>query len=295
MYTCNFCTRAQSLWFSAMPPNKSKGRICNPVDGVCDLSRDGAGDPIKKNAACATCGEWRCKTHCGCGRNGSATGRSAARPGATGAPMAQAVPKAQPKAIPQVAAKAGPQQPVLQAQAAPALVAPALLAPACSSFQVFNESTWLEQCLAELERASAAKIASMLFDEPSLTAALLKLLRGPAPFTCHIVVDLMQFRNGGCPRQRGTLLELQAAGAFVRLASGHSGVEVFGPGARGGIMHMKAVVLGSGVCYAGSANLTKAARTNRELVFRLAGPSASPVQRAIEDAFRSGEELTVDS
>ena len=84
-------------------------------------------------------------------------------------------------------------------------------------------------------------------------------------------------------------MRLQKLGAEVRLAAGLDAVPVFGAGARGGVMHVKAVVLDDRIAYAGSSNLTKASRVNRELVFRLAGPPVAAVLAAVAAAASSGE------
>ncbi len=54
-------------------------------------------------------------------------------------------------------------------------------------------------------------------------------------------------------------------------------------------MHVKAVVLDDRIAYAGSSNLTKASRVNRELVFRLTGPPVAAVLAAVAAAACSGE------
>ena len=88
------------------------------------------------------------------------------------------------------------------------------------------------------------------------------------------------------------LLELQRAGAQVRLATGHSGRDVYGPHARGGGMHVKAAVIDADVAYTGSANLTKASLTDRELVLRLQGAGVAPILDVVTEAFKSGQMLT---
>jgi phosphatidylserine/phosphatidylglycerophosphate/cardiolipin synthase-like enzyme len=219
---------------------------------------------------CATCREWRCKSHCRCGRQGTALGRRAPR---------QAVAKAKAKAAP-------------RAVTAPRAAASSSSSSSSSPQVVFNESTWLQQCLKEMQNAATVQIASLVFDEPSFSTALLKLLRGPRPFTCRVVVDKDCFYKRVSTGQRPRLLELQKAGALVRLATGHSGTDVFGPRAKGGMMHLKAVVLDGNVVFSGSANVTRASLANRELVFRLVGPDVKPVLEAVADAFRTGQMLT---
>jgi len=143
-----------------------------------------------------------------------------------------------------------------------------------------------------METASTVEIASMIMDEPTLCNALVGFLIGPGPFTCRVVVDKSCFAQKISRGQRPRLLELQRAGAQVRLASGHSGTDVYGPHARGGVMHVKAVVLDAAVAYTGSANFTKASLTNRELVLRLEGAGVAAILDVVAEAFRSGQMLT---
>ncbi len=57
-------------------------------------------------------------------------------------------------------------------------------------------------------------------------------------------------------------------------------------------MHVKAVVIDADVAYTGSANLTKASLTNRELVLRLQGAWVAPILDVGTEAFKSGQVLT---
>ena len=58
----------------------------------------------------------------------------------------------------------------------------------------------------------------------------------------------------------------------------------FGASARYGIMHYKAIVLDSRVAYPGGANVTMAARANRELVFWMCGPPVAQILEALREA-----------
>ena len=57
-------------------------------------------------------------------------------------------------------------------------------------------------------------------------------------------------------------------------------------------MHVKAAVIDADVAYTGSANLTKASLTNRELVLRLQGAGVAPILDVVTEAFNSGQMLT---
>jgi len=52
-------------------------------------------------------------------------------------------------------------------------------------------------------------------------------------------------------------------------------------------MHLKAVVIDSRVAYAGSANCTRQARCNREVMLRLVGPPVTKVLAEISAAIAS--------
>ena len=78
--------------------------------------------------------------------------------------------------------------------------------------------------------------------------------------------------------------QLQRAGAKVYLARGddQAAKKLFGPGACGGFMHQKAIVLDREVAYVGSANCTRQARCNRELITRISGLPAVAIAEAVE-------------
>ena len=67
---------------------------------------------------------------------------------------------------------------------------------------------------------------------------------------------------------------------------------MYGPHARGGVTHVKAAVIDADVAYTGSANLTKASLTNRELALRLQGAGVAPILDVVTEAFKIGQMLT---
>ena len=63
---------------------KSKACACTTLSGrQCTLSRKFPGQPVVCPNRCRVCFEFRCKTHCKCGRDGTALGRNAPRTLAT--------------------------------------------------------------------------------------------------------------------------------------------------------------------------------------------------------------------
>jgi hypothetical protein len=249
----------------------NKGTACQitHTKRQCRLARNGSGDPIYLNAACGKCHEWRCKTHCKCGRLKTATGRNAPRPGRTG----QAAAKAQAKP------KAAAAQPKAQAKAAPAPVARPFTA------EVFDDSSWVDQLLERLRRASTVHAASMIIDDPALCGGLAARLR-EGGFTCVLVVDKLHYKDKSSRFQEQRLQELKRLGATVFLAQGFSG-----SGSYAGLMHLKAIVLDSSLAFAGGANFTKAARKNRELMFKFTGSAVANILSSIKDAKESGQQL----
>lgn len=110
--TCGCLGSSQPNEASECSIMRSKGRECVLLHSnvKCDLARDGSGNPIVLSKKCDKCGEWRCKTHCRCGRTGTAKGRNAARPGkrpkARARPQAAAAAAPAPGPAPQARAKA---------------------------------------------------------------------------------------------------------------------------------------------------------------------------------------------
>ena len=82
---------------------------------------------------------------------------------------------------------------------------------------------------------------------------------------------------------RPRLADLVAAGATVKMISGHRHSSIFGVAGSSlvGQLHAKAVVLDRSVAYVGSANFTRNSLSNRELVCRVRGPSVMEVLEMI--------------
>jgi len=155
---------------------------------------------------------------------------------------------------------------------------------------VFTDAgEWIAAIVAELKTATCARVATYVLDDKVFCDALLGRLKGRSPFSCHVVVDRFAYEAVVSRHERARLRELQRCGASVSLASGFPGASLFGSGAAAGSLHMKAVIVDERVGFAGSSNLTRASRINRELSFKIAGP---PVQRMLE-AVRAAEAVAV--
>ena len=265
------------------------------------MARDGSGDPIIVTKGCSTCGEWRCKTHCRCGRLKQATGRKAARPGSpTPAAKAQAAPKAAPKAA---AAKAAPKAAAKAAPKAAAKAAPQAAAKAASAAsrppppvrtlptQVSVLSEWHKQLLAEVKQTStkAVRLLSYCMDEAQLCDALQKRLGDKSSgFRCTVVVDKQYFLSRTATHQRPRLKELVKHGAVVMLASGKQ------CGSYRGQMHMKVAAINDDVVFVGSCNWTFSALANQEICLRLQGPAAQEIQKVVSDVVKTAVLLRDD-
>ena len=260
----------------------AKGRQCKQIDGcACTKARNGSGEPCVVNRACDKCREWRCKSHCRCGRLKLLKGRNQARPGsrreaestateARAAVRAAAAPDAVP--LVQIARPSGRPSPL--------------------SFDVFTDSSWMDAFLGELKKASSVQLASFIFDDPECSSGLARRLKASrSSFSCDMVVDKSHFESRTSVYQRPRLLELKTLGANVSLADGFDTSRLYGPRGKKGIMHLKAVVLDGRVAFTGGCNMTKSSRGNRELTFRVTGPPVKKILQAILAAMRSGEKL----
>ena len=115
-----------------------------------------------------------------------------------------------------------------------------------------------------------------MYDDPRLHGVFLSRLGNPRrPFKLELMVDRQAAAGeGGRKYMRPRLRELKTAGAQVWLCDGHNHTEILGTGAGNlhGHVHVKGVVVDRRVAYTGSMNLTRAARTNREIMFKIRGP-----------------------
>ena len=57
----------------------SNSSSCKPLSGKCTLSLKRPGCAVVCSRKCTKCGEYRCRKHCRCGRQGTAVGRCAPR------------------------------------------------------------------------------------------------------------------------------------------------------------------------------------------------------------------------
>jgi len=248
---------------SRRPYMPSNGHECEGVLGNghhCRLSRDGAGNPILLNSRCKKCKEWRCRTHCRCGRENKLRGRERPRSKDPERPTGPAV---EPRAAAKRAA-------VVQA-AVPPVPAP-VGRPASLQVEVLPGATWWPRLLEDVAAASRVVVAVYLYDNTSLHELFLQKLRGRRAFDLQVTVDKEGFEKRDAPRQRPKLLALKGAGAKVCVASGEGTT---------GRLHCKAVVLDRRVAYTGSANLTEKSESNHELVCRLQGPPVQAVSEAV--------------
>jgi hypothetical protein len=236
----------------------SKGPTCIGVIRTiqkCKLSRAIPGNSICIKGPCGKCGEQRCRTHCLCGRQGTAKGRKKARPRtlATRRGVSVAAEPAEPAAHP--------------------LLLPARGRPANVGAEVLSDGVWMPRVLADVRDAHSVVASSLCVDHPQFCALLKRRLANGATVT--IMVDRQYFSARSAPRQRPRLLELQEAGAAVYLCQGCGG--------RYGRFHKKAVVVDSRIAYVGGANLTdQAVNYNGELVVRLLGPPVAETLTELE-------------
>ena len=134
---------------------------------------------------------------------------------------------------------------------------------------------------AELAACSSAILSSYMFDDPAVFDALLKKLRGRAGLTCEIFVDGSAYKQRTCYHQAPRLRALRDSGAAVYLCTGKSGKDEYGPSGVPGVHHMKALILDRRIAYSGSANVTRAARTNNEIMHRFTGPPVYDILAAV--------------
>ena len=222
---------------------------------------------------CAKCNEPRCRTHCKCGRRGTAQGRSAPRPfrnaSACAGASASNTPIRPSVTLPEVAA-----------------VGAIVRRPAPVSVEVFTESAlWIDAIVKEMGAASAMCVASYIVDDERFCNAVLTRLQGRRPFTCQVVVDDATFRAGTSRHQRARLRQLQLTkGASVGLAKGFSGVPIFGPRGCEGSMHMKAVVFDGRVAFFCSSKKTKATPCKWERDIKIVGAPVPQILAAVQKA-----------
>ena len=134
--------------------------------------------------------------------------------------------------------------------------------------EVLCVDAWWRRILEDVRAAKAVRIATFIYDHPGLQAELLRRLGGHGAFALSVVVDKEGLEERVSVHQRPRLLELQRAGAEVRVGRGLR---------RMGRLHAKALCVDGRAVYTGSANLTKKSTDNEELCLRLTGRPAAQV------------------
>ena len=222
----------------------------------CRASRKYPGERATIVGPCEVCEEKKCRKHCACGRDGTATGRNAAR----GSPPQTPVPKVSSVALSQPLPEASVPRPVGR--------------PSPLSLQMLTEQTFFEELLPAVRNANVMVGATFLYDDPALHSLLLARLGGQSEFDLTLFVDSQGTSGGICRYMKSRLRELARAGAKVWLCNGHSHNLTFGSASSRlvGHLHVKGVVFDSRVAFSGSMNLTRSARTNKEVMFRMTGP-----------------------
>jgi len=153
--------------------------------------------------------------------------------------------------------------------------------PPALEAQLFTTNAWHTQLLQDLRGAGEVLMSAFSHGEPTLQELFLRRLRDRSTFTLEMIVDAEHCRSRVTRFMRPRLAALVAAGATVKMASGHSHASIFGAAGSGlvGQLHAKAVVLDRSVAYVGSANFTRNSLSNRELVWRVRSP---PVMEVLE-------------
>ena len=236
----------------------------------CKASRSKPGQKVCINGSCSVCKEPRCKSHCLCGRQGTAVGRAAARPG-HGVRAVDVVSAAVPTpCIP----------------TAPVSVLPAV------SVEVLEGDSWFTRLATDLRQAATVVLGSYTYDEPEIQAILERRLRSRA-CNVEIFVDKEEFDKGTTRHERSRLVVLQKLGAVVRKCKGKPRSKVYGSYARGyGHFHKKVVIIDKQILYHGSANCTRNSRCNDESVLRLKGHPVMTVLLNLAEARKKSELMT---
>ena len=163
-----------------MPRKRSHSRSCVLLDGrKCQRSQDGKQKPIGLNAPCPKCGEWRCRAHCKCGREGTAKGRYAPRDGK--GPVMKKASKRKVKRSKKKKAKVNA-RPRGEVQVTLPVGRPALV-----DFVVISDNSWRPPAFAEIMESSVVLLASLVYDDPDLHKVLLRRLKQSSEFECQVV------------------------------------------------------------------------------------------------------------
>ena len=223
---------------------------------TCRASRKRDGKRATISGPCDRCGEKKCRKHCACGRNGTATGRNAAR-----------------GSRPQVQVPVVTSPTTMQPLPETVVTRPAGRPPPLS-LRMMTEQDLFDELLPAVKTAGAVVAATFLYDDPALHSMFLTRLGGRSSFDLTLFVDKQGSSGGICRHMRPRLRELVRAGAAVWLCDGHSHNLTYGSASSRlvGHLHVKGLVLDRQMAFSGSMNLTRSARTNKEVMFRMTGP-----------------------
>ena len=185
---------------------------------------------------------------------------------------------------------AAPPPPVVVAP--PAVAAP-LGRPASLDLELLTEDTFYGELLSDLNTASSVVMATYLYDDPDVHRKLLARLEGRRAFELVMLIDRQACSSGVCRRMRPRLRDLIRAGADVYLCDGHSHGDLYGSryASRRGHMHIKGVIVDRRVAYCGSMNITRSARTNREVMFKITGPPVRDLLAVFHGLITAAEEM----
>ena len=208
---------------------------------------------------CTHCGQQRCRTHCRCARDGTASGLAMGRPSA--AALAKATAKAQPKQA--AAPRPAP---------APLAVAPVGRASPLQ-VEVMDPEAWWTSLLQTVRGSTSIIVATYTYDHPDLTRTLLGRLADASNFDLLLLVDKEMFEARTTYHEHARLDSLRRGGATVELCRGH--------GPRGSF-HKKILIADRRTAYLGSANFTKKSEDNDEDRIFLRGPPVQDLLRRLD-------------
>jgi len=230
----------------------TRGRECKLINGhKCTLHTKRRGFPKSLSQPCKACSEWRCKKHCRCGRQGTATGRSAAR-------IYGVAQQPAPKAMAQAKAKAA---------AAPVHPRAPVGPPPVDSCLRLRQADWWADLVEAVANSREIELATYMFDDLQLFRVLLGRLTDGSRFSLRINIDAEAIKGNTPAEQRGRLDRLRRAGAAVYACKGDG---------RLGAYHVKELVVDRRFMFTGSANFTTKGRTaNRERGYKMTGANVA--------------------
>ena len=155
---------------------------------------------------------------------------------------------------------------------------------------IHADGEWFDKFLGKLRSTSEVFASAMIIDDPQFCAGLAAELRKNRGFKLTLVVDRQHYNNETSRYQKARLRELKGLGADVFLGTGHSGTHTHGNAAYTGLMHRKAVVLDSSLCFVGGSNFTKASRKSREIMVEMTGSEVLKVLALIVEAKNTAPE-----